>query len=84
MVKKFRLIPEELFEKIQSFKNVPSPPSYNNNNHDILKSKLPDDAKLILYQENARNQYQKRLNKENKPIIVKNVTLEKTVDFINS
>jgi len=81
MVRKFRLIPEEVFEKIQSFKNIQ--PSRNIvMNSDIINSKLPDDAKLILCQENARNQYQKRLNKESQPILVKNVSLENTLDLL--
>jgi len=80
MVHKMRLIPENVFEKIKSFRYAPPPqcPSLKTN---IFNSKLPDDAKLILYQENARNEYQKRLNEENKPTLVKDVSLAKTIDF---
>jgi len=81
MVRKLRLIPEDIFEKIRSFQYVP--PKQLPSGDMILNSKIPDDAKLILYQENARNENQKRINKENKPLLVKDITMAKHLDLYN-
>jgi hypothetical protein len=69
---KYKLVPEGVYNQIVNRESTSN----------ILKSNLPDEAKILLYQEKIRNLNQQRLNRENKPIIVGDPTLQSKIEQV--
>jgi len=49
---------------------------------DVLNSNLSDEAKILLYQEKERNMQRQRMNRENKPVIVRDDSTKSKLDAI--
>jgi len=67
---KYKLIPEGVYNQLID-QNIPG---------NVLNSRMPPEAKVLLYQEQARNLLQKRLNKENKPRLVSDTSLQSNIE----
>jgi len=69
---KYKLVPEGVYNQILN----------NESSGNVLKSNLPPEAKILLYQEQARNLIQEKLNKENRPVVVRDPSLQSKLDQV--
>lgn len=71
-----KLIPESLYNKLvmQSHQIGPKmPQSVEQEKSDILGASLPDDAKILLFNEIVRDAVGKLNKEKNKPVLIKNI-----------
>jgi hypothetical protein len=76
MAKRMKLIPESLYNrlvKMQLTEEEDKPGPIKDDKASLLEKNIPDDLKILLYQELARNLHQRQSNDKETPILVKNV-----------
>jgi len=69
---KYKLVPEGIYNQL----------IHADTGGDVLKSNLPPEAKVLLYQEKVRNMAQQRLNRENKPVLVQDPSLQAKIEQV--
>jgi len=79
MAQKLKVVPESLYKKILSLNNDTEPElelqqkEIESKKAMLNKTQIPDDAKLLLYQDIARRVISSIMEEKRKPILVKNV-----------
>ena len=78
MIKKYRLIPDLMYKRIINNDGGMGLDTLTENKEKILKKRVPDDIKVLLYQNALRRLVTKERLKENTPFRVKIVNSDKT------
>lgn len=78
MIKKYRLIPDLMYKRVINNDGGMGLDTLTENKEKILKKRVPDDIKVLLYQNALRRLVTKQRLKENTPFRVKIVNNDKT------
>nr|DAC81373.1 TPA_asm: hypothetical protein [Orchesella springtail adintovirus] len=81
MAKRYKLVPESLYRQLMKPSDEEGHEVRLEHKRDsILNQNIPDDIKVLLYSNAARDLQLKRSRRRQKPILVKNIDTEKAVD----
>jgi len=73
MAQRLKLVPEGLYNKLMNLDGVEDFTKLKDDKRAILKKRIPDDVKALLYQDALRRYYARSVLERKKPILVKTV-----------
>ena len=70
MAQRLKLVPEGLYNKLMNLEGVEDFTKLKDDKRAILKKRIPDDVKALLYQDALRRYYATSVLERNKPLVI--------------